>query len=78
MIKEYEAMLGEYKHSLELLQNRIAELNKKIKEGHADSENILLSERRYRLYREVWELESDMRQINEYVQCVSERKIQSH
>ena len=78
MIKEYEAMLGEYKHSLELLQNRIAELNKKITEGHADSENILLSERRYRLYREVWELESDMRQINEYVQCVSERKIQSH
>ena len=73
MIKEYKNMLQQYQNSLELLQIRIAELTGKIREGHAERENILMSERRYRLYQEMWEIQGDMRQINEYIQSVSGR-----
>jgi len=73
MLTEYKNMLKQYQHSLELLQIRIAELSEKIREGHAESENIIMSERRYRLYQEMWEIQGDMRQIDEYVQLVSAR-----
>ena len=73
MIKYYKNMLQQYQASLELLQKRIAELTSNIREGHADSENILMSERRYRLYQEMWEIQGDMRQISEYIQSVSGR-----
>ena len=55
----------EYQNSIQKINGRIKELNKLIHES-GDSESAELNERRYKLYKMVWEMEQDIRDMKEY------------
>ena len=74
---DYQQMLESYKDSIDLLKGRIDELHTLICNYHPGSCGDTLGkliERRYKLYQEVWELQSAMRMIREYIDAVDERE----
>ena len=75
-MNEYRRMAQSYEESIGLLKGRIDELSAQIGGHRDDSGEVLakLTDRRYKLYQEVWELQASLRMIREYIDAVEERE----
>ncbi|MCL2056874.1 MAG: hypothetical protein FWH02_06625 [Oscillospiraceae bacterium] len=61
-----EQNITEYEQSADKLNSRIQELNRQIQKA-GEYESAELNERRYALYKMMWEIQASVRELKEYI-----------